>query len=427
MPTTSPFQRLRDFLPLILAGAAGGAFAWWRFGAGVIDPRRADWFRGDATWHFLTWLFFRHESLNFPPGRVESFLYPLGTSVGGGDALPLLAFPFKALSPWLPAEFQYLGLWLLLSYVLQGVFGYLLVRTFCPRRWLALPAALLFLLSPVMIFRAGHIALASHWLLLLALWNFFDAGRTYPLPRLYAVRWTFVVGLTGLVHPYLAAMVFPLALLSLLRESWHRRRLGAKAAAVLALGFTLLLGLEWWLSGMFGLGEGGGFDFFTLNPNAFFNPLGRSRFLPTLSVGPGQYEGFSYLGLGVLALGPLLLTHVIVRHGKSVVSQPRRNVKRVLGALNRRGLGPLALLCLGLAVFALGNTALFILEVVLFYALFILLVLRLPRLERFSRPPYRRTRAAFLLATGFILAAGRRLGGRVRRAATPLLCGRQTA
>ncbi len=167
MPTSSPFQRLR--VSLALAGAAGGALAWWRFGWGVFNPARTNWFRGDSAWHFLTWQFFRNEPLLFPPGRVESFLYPLGTSVGGGDALPLLAFAFKALNPWLPADFQYLGLWLFVSYVLQGVFGYLLVRTFCPQRWLALPAALLLLLSPVMVFRAGHVALASHWLLLLAL------------------------------------------------------------------------------------------------------------------------------------------------------------------------------------------------------------------------------------------------------------------
>ncbi len=403
MPISSPFQRLRVSLPLVLAGIAGGAFAGWRFGWGVLNPVRTDWFRGDSAWHFLTWQFFRHEPLHVPLGRIESFLYPLGTSIGGGDALPLLAFAFKALNPWLPTDFQYLGLWLFVSYVLQGVFGYLLVRVFCPRRWLALPAALLLLLSPVMIFRAGHVALASHWLLLLALWTFFQFYRSPLLrPRRYALRWSAVVGLAGLVHPYLAAMVLPLAALSVVHELWHRKRLGLKTAAALAVGLPALLTLEWWLSGLFGLGRGGGFDLYTLHPSALFNPQGRSRFLPSFAVGPGQYEGFSYLGLGVLVLGVLALA----LSGKPFIRRPLTTLQRSFIWLEYRNLVPLALLCLGLAVFALGNTILFILEVVLFYVLLVVFILRSPRLKRFALPPWRRARAFSLVIVGLILAAG---------------------
>lgn len=389
-------------MPLSLSGAAGGAFAWWRFGAEVVNPQRTSWFRGDSAWHFLTWLFFRNEPWRFPPGRIEGFLYPLETSVGGGDALPLLAFPLKVVSAWLPPDVQYLGLWLFVSYILQGVFGYLLVRVFCPQCWLALPAALLFLLSPIMIFRAGHIALASHWLLLLALSTFFQTYRSPRLrPRRYALRWLFVVGLAGLVHPYLAVMVLALAVLSVLRESWHRRRLDGKTAAVLAVGLPALLGLEWWLSGLFGLGRGGGFDLYTLHPTAFFNPLGRSRFLPSFPVGPGQYEGFSYLGLGVLALG----VPALVWLGFRFVHRPRETLRQWLWVLQKRGLVPLALLCLGLSLFALGNTVVFILEVVLFYVLLVVLALRSPRLKRFSGP-YGWVRAVLLVILGLVLVAG---------------------
>lgn len=261
--------------------------AWWRFGIGVISPENISWFRGDSTSHFLAWSFFRDEPWHVPPGRIERLLAPLGTSIGGSDALPLLAFPFKLLNTFLPANFQYLGLWLLINYILQAVFGYLLARTFCPQRWPAVLAGLLFLFSPIMIFRAGHIALSSHWLILFALWHLFRSDRTRLERRGYAVWWLTIIGLVGFTHPYLVAMVIPIALLSILRER-HRERIGSGYAATLTFGLLALLGLEWWVSGLFGLGRGGGFDFYTMNPNALLNPLNHSRFLPALPIRAGQ-------------------------------------------------------------------------------------------------------------------------------------------
>jgi len=354
--------------PLLLSGVAGGALAFWRFGPVVFSPENISWFRGDSTWHFLNWNFFRNEPWHFPPGRIEHLLAPLGTSIGGGDALPLLAFPLKLLNAFLPTDFQYLGFWLFTNYTLQGVFGYLLVRTFCRRRWPSLLAGLLFLFSPVMIFRAGHIALSSHWLLLLALWHYFRASNQLER-RSYTLLWLLIVGLVGLTHPYLVAMAFPIAFLSVVRESL-RGKLGAGYAAGLTFGLLALLGLEWWVSGIFGLGRGGGFEFYTLNPNALINPLDHSRFLPELPIRAGQYEGFAYLGLGVLTLSVLPL-RLLIRH-------PLQSPRQFRRALLRRGQLPLLLLCVGFSLFSLGNTYVFILEVAAFFLLLVCYFVRNP-------------------------------------------------
>ena len=119
-------------LPLILIALVGFGFALYRFGPHVFDATNIGWFKGDSTWHFLVWHAFRREAWGLPPGQVAGFMAPLGTSIGSADALPLLAFPLKLFAPLLPPNFQYLGPWLFLCYVLQGVFGYLLARTFCP-------------------------------------------------------------------------------------------------------------------------------------------------------------------------------------------------------------------------------------------------------------------------------------------------------
>jgi len=297
-----------------------------------------------------------------------------------------------------------MGIWLLVNYTLQGVFDYLLAHTFCRERWPALLAGLFFLLSPAMIFRAGHIALSSHWLILLALWHYFAAGKKPRLERrTYAALWLLVVGLAGLTHPYLAAMVVPVAFLSILREVRHSERLGAGYAAALTLGLLVLLGLEWWLSELFGLGRGGGFAFYTLNPNVLFNPLEHSRFLPALPVRGGQYEGFAYLGLGVLCLGVLMLATAPLLE---LLRRPLAILRRAGDALRRRGHLPLLLLSGGLVRFALGNTFVFIAEIAALFLLLSAFFVRNPPgvLKRFSGWPFQRGHLPlFLLCLGVVL------------------------
>ncbi len=301
----------RERLPLALAALLGLGFAWLRLGLDVLNPLDITWFKGDSIWHFLVWNFFRSEPWHLQPGRIIHMMVHLGSSIGSGDAVPLLAFPFKLLSPVLPAHFQYLGAWLYINYALQAVFGYLLAHVFVKNRWLALLLGLFFLVSPVMIFRAGHIALSAHWLILMALWRYFDASHapTFSL-RAYTKGWLLCVGLAGLVHPYLTAMVFPIAFASLARETIHSKRLKWYQALALLASLAVLLIFEWWLSGLIGSNQNlrsWGFNYFTMNLLAPFNPEGHSRLLPSLPVQEGQYEGYAFLGTGILALGLLAI------------------------------------------------------------------------------------------------------------------------
>lgn len=317
--------KLATYLGVAVAALSGLGLAWLRFGPAVLDPANVSWFRGDSVWHFLVWNFFRFERWHLQPGHVANMMTPLGTSVGSGDALPLFAFPFKLLSPLLPANFQYFGLWLFACYALQAVFGYLLASVFVrgPR---ALLVGLFFLVAPVMVFRAGHIALSAHWLILMALWHYFAASRAERLElRPYRATWALNIGLAGLIHPYLAGMVFPIAFASLARETFHSRRLKPLSALLLLASLvTLLLGL-WWVSGVLGGGQNPrswGFNYFTMNLLAPINPQGHSRVLPALPIRDGQYEGFAFLGTGVLALGLFTLVRRRVVLGRALLRLP---------------------------------------------------------------------------------------------------------
>src|SRR5215468_8938067 len=103
-------------------------------------PVGSDW-----SYHYVGWVYYRQADLH---------LFPLG-------AIPGLAVVLRLFAPVLPATFQYIGLWLLLCFVLMGWFGARLVQALAPSSS-SLTAALggaLFTLSPPLMMRVPHEAL----------------------------------------------------------------------------------------------------------------------------------------------------------------------------------------------------------------------------------------------------------------------------
>jgi hypothetical protein len=325
-----------------VGGTLGVLWFYLLFGPSVLDPTSLGWLmEGDPAQHLLGWLFFRHEPWMVPLGSLPRFGYPIGTTVGFTDAIPWVAVVAKLLSPLLPLDFQYFGLWSGLSMFLRGAVGVKIVQELSPRPLIQLLGGAFFILDPL----HGAFALGAHWLILALIWL-----HIRPCPDRVAQHRILKVAV-GLclvsagIHPYLAAMVLALSLALLGKLHWADRLLstrqllgwgvacGASVIAVLALfgyvGTTTFLG-------------GGGFGYYSADLLTLINPMGRSRFLPTLPTGPGQYEGFGYVGGGVFALG---LLSIVVIWG---------NAGSARGGLRRWGW--LGTCCVLLATFALSST-----------------------------------------------------------------------
>ena len=292
---------LSVFLPGVLLGAAAFLIS---FGWRVLDPQRIGWLlnRGDPTQHFLGWVAFRNSPWNFPLCLTDMLSYPFEASIVFTDSIPLFVLPFKLCRGLLPEQFQYLGLFGLCSFLLQGGFAALLLRRFTKRLVPCLLGALFFLFAPALFFRMYyHTSLTAHWTILagFAIWLY--TRPETPLRRV-VLLWTALGCVTFAIHPFLAAMVCGLFLgqmvqIALCRRMLVRPLLGTMIFAGITALFFFVIG------GFHGVSEGAGkFGSFGANLNSFYNPMLPDALLKQQPVLPGQYEGQAFLGAGMLLL-----------------------------------------------------------------------------------------------------------------------------
>ena len=276
---------------------------WWFYSLSILDPTNVGWMKDnqDPFQAFLGWTAFRFSDWQWPLGMSRLVAYPNGMPLIATDSNPVVSIPLKLLSPFLPYPFQFEGFWLLFSVFLSYALAFRLLRDLSGHPIGSALGAALVAVAPIFLFRWLHNSLSSQWLILAAL-------SIFLRPRPDGVTVAKYTGLHALVialHPYYVPMVAPIAGMDLARRSVHRRREGKgwlRSLAPLVLGSAAIAiaGLiAAWITGMLALTHvGSDPGFFTMDPLAWFNPMGTSSFLPSWKTGWGQYEGYQYLGLG---------------------------------------------------------------------------------------------------------------------------------
>lgn len=123
----------RQILILTIFSAFLGLMVFlWIYGPEVLNFTNVAWLEaaGDLTQHYTGWVFFRNADWTFPLGLFNGLSYPHYASIVYTDSIPLFAVFFKAISGILPQTFQYMGLYGVMCYMLQGVFAFTLLRKF---------------------------------------------------------------------------------------------------------------------------------------------------------------------------------------------------------------------------------------------------------------------------------------------------------
>lgn len=279
-------------------------------GPRILDPTNIAWLgTGDPVQHYLGWSFFRNSDWSLPLGLNPRFGLEISNAVVFSDSNPLFAILFKVISPWLPETFQYFGFWLLLCFVLQAYFGWKLAALLTPSPTLRALVCLLFVFSPPMFLRMqGHLSLSGHFLILAGVYLTF-----LPELRRRRTAWGLLLGAAILVHAYLFAMVATLWIADAARRRLNKE-LTTRQVAIETGTFTLMIALLMWLAGYFSVGKGavaGGYGYFRMNLASLFDPDGWSYVLSDIPGGPGDYEGFNYLGLGLVLLFGVALVRML--------------------------------------------------------------------------------------------------------------------
>lgn len=276
-----------------------------RPGFSLLDPTATYQLEGDMATHYLGWAFFRYTDWQFPWGAVPDYFHPIGTNIGYTDSIPLVAVVLRLFDTWLPDHFQYLGLWHALCWILQVVMAWGLLGQTAAKDWrVRMPATLLLGMTPVLFMRFPHPALCAHFLILGAFWIYTLPESVSFRRRLLAMGSLCLV--SAWIHPYWSVMVLPLSAASLFRWSILRRTFSWAYALGIMLGLAGLTLGSWYGLGYFSLDRStqaaGGLGDYSANLNTLFNSMDKGWVLPGLPMFELQYEGYGYLGAGLLLL-----------------------------------------------------------------------------------------------------------------------------
>ena len=337
-----------------LTGALLGALVFLiLYGVRVLDPTCVDWILNNASpdpaQHYLGWVFYRRSGWHLPYlGANYSAIYPYRTSILYTDSIPLLAVLGKLLGGVLPARFQYLGLWGLFCYAMQGGLAQVLIARVggvrpgnTAKNWASVLGAGVLVLFPALNIRMfAHTALAANWLVLLALWLWLCAEQSENRPT--AAKLCLWWGILGLlcagIHLYYLPMVGMVLVAACVQRALEKR--GPAAVVLPVASFCGAALAELFVLGAFAANFAG-------YSNGYLSGADLANlFVPGLGA---SWEQEIYAGLGTTIAVVLALAGLLVQH-KQAGAFFRRHKNVVIAAL--------VLLVLD-AIAAMGNTVTF--------------------------------------------------------------------
>ena len=286
-----------------------GRHAFWEFPKGTVGGAGAD-----MAGVLVGYLYYIQSPWHLPLFYVSALGTPAGTNVIYMDVVPIVALIGKLIHSLTGATVNLYGGYLFLCFVLPGVMMTLvLIAARIHYALAAMIAAIFANIMPALLWRWGHIALESHYLLIgaLALYLF-----SLKKPAWHGVLtvWIGYLILVYLTNIYLFVMVGIVWLCAVLQRRLNQlatTRETLEAAALTVASVMAVIALSGQFTGGSELPFSRGYGSFSMNLLSPFVPQNSGLF-PTaggvIDANGHQYEGFNYLGVGLLLASLLLLS-----------------------------------------------------------------------------------------------------------------------
>jgi hypothetical protein len=282
--------------------------------------------KGDLSADHLMWQFFRQTPhVQWPLSAMPNYVAGADTIFPTGNVIaPIFA---KVIGLIVPRNFQYLGILIIMWFALQAYFAERLLSRFVANGAYKVIGSIFFVLSPAFVYRIspmGHVHVAAHWLILAAMYLYFDDSV-----RIRA--WSVLMVLTVATNLYMSVVVVVIFIAAVVKELINKfrearfRNINALIIRCVIIGVLAMA--TFIASGYLTYSDpGGGTGFFRLNLFAFFNPgysptESFSQLVNTFVPNSNQmlfaeeWEGFQYIGLGVFLLLPVLWIFIWRRRG----------------------------------------------------------------------------------------------------------------
>lgn len=299
------------------------------YGVRVLDPQYTSWLYAagaDLTQHHLGWMAFRNSGWSFPVGLTDQLSYPEKISIVFTDSIPLFAVAFKLLASVLyrlfaislPENFQYFGLFGIITFSLNGAFSAKLLKKYLKNDLQIILGSVFFILSFQVLERMFfHTALSAHWMILLSIYPLIYRKELSTKRKISL--WILSGFLCSSVHLYYFAMCGAVLVGFIYLDFVERKQLAIFKRCAIELTYFLSYVLTTIFTTFILGGFTGAFHSYSdglrnnrsFNLNGFYNSQGKGLLLPSLPSLSGQYEGFAYLGLGMLLLLSITLIELI--------------------------------------------------------------------------------------------------------------------
>jgi hypothetical protein len=263
-------------------------------GLSILNPKRTDWLSvGDGTGE-ISWEFFRSQPLfQFPLGLNPKYGLEISNTAALDGQIPIMSFLFHPFSEILPERFQYYGLFIFFTFVINFYFAKKIFLHVNFNKYQSVISAITLATSPIILNRfieSTHYALTAAWIIFAAILLSLRSSSKFH-------SWSFLIILTILIHPYYLPFIFTIYfvnyLFRLFSEGFKIQDL-INAILLLVITFFGMYVVGYFFGGV--SGKDVGYGLFRTTLISIFDSSGWSRIIPDIGEPDGAYEGFAYLG-----------------------------------------------------------------------------------------------------------------------------------